>query len=151
MRRRSGGALICYDLRFPELWRLAAIAGTEVFTIGASWPAARRHHWRQLLIARAIENQAFVVAANRIGDDPHLSYAGGSMVVSPTGEILAEAGDHEAVLRARLDLASLREWRRDFPALSDLHRDLLGSITVETPIIARAPVMRHPSTSDGGQ
>jgi omega-amidase len=88
--------LICYDLRFPELWRPAAEAGAEVFTIGASWPNARQAHWRALLIARAIENQAFVVAANRVGDDPHLSYSGGSMIISPMGEILAEAGEEVA-------------------------------------------------------
>src|SRR5262245_29877943 len=90
--------MICYDLRFPELWRHAALAGAEVFTIGASWPAARQHHWRALLIARAIENQAFVVAVNRTGTDPHLPYAGGSIIISPKGEILAEAGDQPCVL-----------------------------------------------------
>mgnify|MGYP003580661371 FL=1 len=74
--RRCGDAiacpLICYDLRFPELWRLATLAGAEIFTIGASWPAARQQHWRSLLIARAIENQVYVVAVNRTGTDPHL-------------------------------------------------------------------------------
>jgi len=71
----------------------AAGSGAEVFTIGASWPAVRQHHWRSLLIARAIENQAFIVAVNRTGSDPHLKYAGGSLIVAPTGEILAEADD----------------------------------------------------------
>jgi predicted amidohydrolase len=127
--------MICYDLRFPELWRLAALAGAEVFTIGASWPAARRHHWRTLAIARAIENQAFVVAVNRVGRDPHLQYGGGSIIVSPTGEILAEAADEPCVLHAELDLVALRRWRQEFPALRDAHRDLLGTIKVEhTPI-----------------
>ncbi len=100
--------MICYDLRFPELWRLAALGGAEVFAIGASWPAARQHHWRALLMARAIENQAYVVAVNRIGSDPHLKYAGGSMIVSPKGEVLAEAGDEPCVLQADLDLEALR-------------------------------------------
>lgn len=125
--------MICYDLRFPELWRLAAAAGAEVFTIGASWPAARQAHWRSLLVARAIENQAFVVAANRTGRDPHLSYEGGSLIVSPTGEILAEAGDAPAVLSADLDLAQLRRWREAFPALRDMRKDLLGAIPVDRP------------------
>ena len=133
--RRCGDALlcplICYDLRFPELWRLAAAAGTEVFTIGASWPDPRQSHWRALLIARAIENQAFVVACNRVGNDPHLSYSGGSIIVAPTGEVLAEAGDTPAVLSADLDLGSLREWRRTFPALGDLRKDLLGRIEID--------------------
>ncbi len=123
--------LICYDLRFPELWRLAAAAGAEIFTIGASWPAPRQAHWRSLLVARAIENQAFVVAANRCGRDPHQSYEGGSMIVSPTGEILAEAGDAPAVLTADLDFAELRRWREAFPALRDMRHDLLGAIAVD--------------------
>ena len=124
--------MICYDLRFPELWRLAALQGAEIFTIGASWPAARQHHWRALLIARAIENQAYVVAVNRIGSDPHLQYAGGSMVISPKGEILVEASDNAALLRVDLDLASLRNWRSEFPALRDIRRPLLGKIPVKS-------------------
>lgn len=150
--RRCGGAwvcpLICYDLRFPELWRLA-VAGTagegggdagsagdvgmaaEVFTMVASWPDARQTHWRSLLIARAIENQAFVVGVNRVGADPYLGYAGGSIIVSPRGDVLAEASDTPAVLQAELDLDVLRQWRRVFPALADMHGDLLGSIRID--------------------
>lgn len=135
---KCGGAMvcpmICYDLRFPELWRLAALAGAEVFTIGASWPAARQHHWRALLLARAIENQAYVVAVNRVGRDPHLPYAGGSIIISPKGDILAEAADQPEILHADLDLASLRQWRAEFPALRDIKRDLLGNITIETAV-----------------
>jgi predicted amidohydrolase len=124
--------LICYDLRFPELWRLAARAGAEVFTIGASWPAARQAHWRTLIIARAIENQAYVVAVNRTGDDPHLSYAGGSMIVSPTGEILADSGEDPAVLIAEVDPQRVRDWRAQFPALRDVRPGLLGSFTIDS-------------------
>ena len=124
--------MICYDLRFPELWRLAALAGAEVFTIGANWPAARQHHWRALVMARAIENQAYIVAANRIGSDPHLQYGGGSIIVSPKGDILAEAVDRAAILQADLDLEALRRWREEFPALRDVHRDLLGAIEVRS-------------------
>ncbi len=122
--------IICYDLRFPELWRLGALAGAEVFTIGANWPDARQHHWRTLLIARAIENQAYVVATNRAGRDPHLNYVGGSMIISPMGEVLAEADDTQTILRAELDLSALRQWREEFRALEDVHPSLLGSITV---------------------
>ncbi|MHC5023049.1 MAG: nitrilase-related carbon-nitrogen hydrolase [Planctomycetota bacterium] len=135
--RRCGEAIVCpvvcYDLRFPELWRLAARAGAEVFTVGANWPAARRHHWRTLLIARAIENQAYVVGANRVGSDPQHAYAGGSIIVSPTGEVVEEAGDESTLLRAELDLDALRCWRSEFPALDDLHEELLGSIEVDGP------------------
>lgn len=123
--------LICYDLRFPELWRLGALEGAEVFTIGASWPAARQAHWRALLIARAIENQAYVVAVNRVGEDPHLAYAGGSIVVSPKGEVLAEGGREETVISADLAPAPLRDWRDRFPALRDVRRELLGAFASE--------------------
>lgn len=125
--------LICYDLRFPELWRLAALAGAEVFFIGASWPSARHAHWRDLCVARAIENQAYIVAVNRTGRDPFLEYAGGSLIVSPRGTIIVEAGDAPAVLQAELDLDDLREWRRTFPALRDVRREHLGSIEVDGP------------------
>jgi len=130
--------LICYDLRFPELWRPAAAAGAEIFTLGASWPNTRQAHWRALLIARAIENQAFVVAANRVGDDPHLSYSGGSIIISPMGEVLAEAGEEEAVLAAELDLAGLRRWRAEFPALRNLKKTLLGRIEIDQSPVASA-------------
>jgi predicted amidohydrolase len=123
--------MICYDLRFPELWRLGATSGAEVFTIGASWPAARQHHWRSLVIARAIENQAYVVAVNRCGRDPHLEYAGGTLIVSPKGEVVAESENLPMVLQAELDLPALRAWRAEFPALRDVHASLLGSIRQE--------------------
>jgi predicted amidohydrolase len=126
--------LVCYDLRFPELWRLPALASehpAEVFTIGASWPTPRAAHWRALLIARAIENLVFVIGVNRTGRDPSHSYAGGSMIVSHAGEILAEAGDGPEVIQADLDLEALRAWRRDFPALRDAQKHLLGTIPID--------------------
>lgn len=123
---------ICYDLRFPEVWRLAALAGAEVFMIGANWPDARQAHWRALCISRAIENQAYVVACNRIGKDPQSSYRGGSLVISPKGEIVAEAGDGPATITAELDLQTLREWRERFPALRDMRRRFLGRFPLVT-------------------
>lgn len=135
--------LICYDLRFPELWRLAMLNGAEIFTIGASWPAARQHHWRALAIARAIENQAYVIAANRTGSDPLLRYAGGSIIVSPKGEVLAEGSDEPAVLTAELDLAALRDWRTHFPALRDVKRNLLGDFKIHTSGIQEASGSKH--------
>ena len=121
---------ICYDLRFPELFRLAALAGAEVFTVGACWPAPRAAHRRALAVARAIENQAFVVACNRIGRDPNVDHAGDSFVVAPSGEVIAEAGDAERVLEATLDRRTLLEWRDRFPALRDLRRSLLGNVRI---------------------
>ena len=110
---------ICYDLRFPELFRRGMKLGAAAFVLGANWPSTRQHHWRALLLARAIENQAFVIAVNRTGNDPHLPYAGGSIVIDPTGRVLAEAADEETVLSAQIDPAVARDWRRAFPALAD--------------------------------
>ena len=125
--------LICYDLRFPELWRLATVnqLPAEVFAIGASWPAPRQHHWRALCIARAVENQAFVVACNRCGRDPHLAYAGGSLIISPTGDIIAEARHFPMVLQGEIAIEALHAWREEFPALRDAQRELLGRTRIE--------------------
>ncbi len=111
--------LICYDLRFPEEFRTLAHGGAEVFVVMANWPAIREDHWLTLLRARAIENQAYVVGVNRCGSDPKLEYSGASLVVGPTGQVLARAGSEPTVLRARLERAAIDDWRRDFPALSD--------------------------------
>lgn len=119
---------ICYDLRFPEIWRLATIEhGAEVFTIGASWPSPRQHHWLTLLSARAIENQAYVVGLNRVGNDPYLSYAGGSRIIDPRGELLAQADDRPAVLSANIDQTTVRSWRASFKAIADVRREFLGA------------------------
>ncbi|MCW5758122.1 MAG: hypothetical protein KIT54_12875 [Phycisphaeraceae bacterium] len=110
---------ICYDLRFPELYRLGLSMGAELFTCIANFPAARRAHWRTLALARAIENQAFVLAVNRSGKDPYLAYAGGTIAVGPGGEVIGELGEQEAVLSVNLDVAGLYAWRREFPAWRD--------------------------------
>lgn len=112
--------LICYDLRFPEAFREAAALGAEVFVVIANWPAKRQDHWRILLRARAVENQAYVVGVNRCGSDPTLDYAGGSLIIGPRGEILAEAGACPGIIRAALDRDTLLDWRRDFPALTSV-------------------------------
>ncbi len=122
--------LICYDLRFPELWRLARRAGAQAFAIGASWPAVRQDHWRSLLIARAIENQAFVFGCNRCGSDPYLEYAGGSMIIDPTGTVLAEADDTPTLLQSDIDPSAADRWRDEFRCQDDVHDAFLGTITV---------------------
>jgi len=111
---------VCYDLRFPELFRIGALRGAECFVLGANWPSARKEHWRALLIARAIENQAYVLGVNRAGDDPYLSYAGGSIAVSPTGEVLGELSAEPGVLSVAIDPDVVRAWRDRFPALKDV-------------------------------
>jgi len=119
-------AFICYDLRFPEVFRRAALAGTDLFVVIANWPAPRAAHWRALLIARAIENQAYVLGVNRCGEDPSLKYVGGSLFVGPGGEILAEAGDRPEVVTGEPDLAALEEYRKKLPFLEDLRPEFLG-------------------------
>ncbi|MFM7135099.1 MAG: nitrilase-related carbon-nitrogen hydrolase [Planctomycetota bacterium] len=120
--------LICYDLRFPELWRLAALAGAEIFSISSCWPAPRHAHWRALLVARAIENQAVIVAANRSGSDPSNAYDGGSAIVGHLGERLAESGAECGAIGAEFDRAGLDSWRSRFGALRDARRELLGTV-----------------------
>ena len=111
---------ICYDLRFPELFRLGVKDGAQAFVYGANWPSPRQSHWRTLSIARAIENQAFVIAVNRCGNDPHLPYAGGSIAIDPKGTILGELEDLEGVLSVEIDPGIADEWRSTFPALRDI-------------------------------
>ncbi len=111
---------ICYDLRFPELFRKCVAGGAEMFVLGANWPVARQHHWRTLLIARAIENQAFVLGINRCGDDPSLHYAGGTIAIGPKGEILGELKDQQDVLSVEIDPSLVHQWRKKFPAINDV-------------------------------
>jgi omega-amidase len=114
-------AMICYDLRFPELFRDARKLGAEVFVVVANWPATRVEHWLTLARARAIENQAFVVAVNRTGTDPApLVYPGRSVVIDPQGNVLTDAGLGECVVRATLDETVLRTWREKFPVWRDV-------------------------------
>lgn len=111
--------VICYDLRFPELFRVGLDLGAEVFIVIANWPQPRQEHWRALLRARAIENLAYVVAVNRVGADPHLRYAGGSAVIDPRGEVLLELGPEPTVESSELCRSRLDRWRDAFPALRD--------------------------------
>jgi predicted amidohydrolase len=110
--------LVCYDLRFPEPFRTAA-AETDLFLVVANWPDQRREHWRTLLRARAIENQAYVVGVNRAGTGNGLQYAGDSAAIAPLGETLAEADAREQVLFADVDPEVVRKLRARFPALQD--------------------------------
>jgi len=114
------GLSICYDLRFPELFRMGVLQGAQLIALGANWPDARHTHWRALLIARAIENQAFVLGVNRTGTDPHLSYAGGTIAIDPRGTILGELGHGEGVLSIDIDPKVVTDWRATFPALRDI-------------------------------
>lgn len=109
---------VCYDLRFAdELWQLAPV--TDLYVVVASWPAKRRHHWKSLLVARAIENQAYVVGCNRVGAGGGSDYAGDSAVVDPMGGVLVSASSVETVLVADVEPAVVAATRERFPFLAD--------------------------------
>ncbi|WP_138492912.1 carbon-nitrogen family hydrolase [Paenibacillus pinistramenti] len=118
------GASICYDIRFPELSRTLALAGAKVWFVPAEWPHPRLHHWRTLLQARAIENQMFVAACNRVGEDPGNRYCGHSMIIDPWGEILAEGGEVESIVTGRIALPLVDEVRGRIPVFEDRRPDL---------------------------
>jgi len=114
------GVAICYDLRFPELFRALVEDGAEVLVVVAEWPAERIGHWELLLRARAVENQAWVVGVNRVGSDRSTTYGGRSQIVDPWGTVVASAPpDVETELVVELDLDRLRTLRNDFPVLRD--------------------------------
>ncbi|MDX3309142.1 carbon-nitrogen family hydrolase [Streptomyces sp. ME08-AFT2] len=113
------GVATCYDLRFPELFRALVDAGTETFVLSAGWPERRRAHWTLLARARAVENQAFVLACGTAGTHAGVPQAGHSIVVDPWGEVLAEAGPGEEILTVDFDPAAVATTRELFPALKD--------------------------------
>jgi predicted amidohydrolase len=118
--------VICYDLRFPELFRHAVRSGVHLFAVIANWPRARHEHWTTLLKARAIENQAFVLGVNRTGRDPRNEYGGGSLLIDPRGVTLADAGGQAGLMEVEIDLQELLAYRRSFPVLPDIRDDLLS-------------------------
>jgi predicted amidohydrolase len=109
---------VCYDLRFAdEFW--ARALETDLYVVPANWPEPRREHWRALLRARAIENQAYVVGVNRVGTVKSLNHVGDSALIDPLGRTLAEAGFSEAVLVAEVDPEVVSAVRAEFPFLVD--------------------------------
>lgn len=115
---------ICYDLRFPELFRAYARRGAEIMIIPAEWPHPRLEHWRTLVRARAIEDQCFVIATNRVGRDPNNTFCGHSLVVDPWGQILVEGGEETELLFATLDLSQVAAIRARMSVLRDCRPDV---------------------------
>jgi deaminated glutathione amidase len=115
------GLTVCYDLRFPELFRVLAVEGARILTVPAAFTLpTTRDHWEPLVRARAIENQAFVIAANQIGEHPPNHRSGGrSLIVDPWGIVLAAAPDAECVITADLDLEAQAGIRRRLPSLAN--------------------------------
>ncbi len=115
------GLSICYDLRFPELYRILAVRGARIVALPAAFTlTTTRDHWEVLVRARAIENQAFVIAANQVGEHPAGQHSGGrSMIVDPWGVVLAQAPDGEGHIVAELDLERQLEIRARLPSLAN--------------------------------
>lgn len=118
------GIAICYDLRFPELFRRYAVEGARVILIPAEWPMARVEHWRVLLQARAIENQCYIVACNAAGMTGDTEFGGHSMIVDPWGKIIAEAGENPMLLTADIELDVVDEVRKKIPVFDDRRPEL---------------------------
>lgn len=122
--------VVCYDLRFPELTRVPFRDGAELLCVVAQWPSPRASHWRALCVGRAVENQCFVVAANRTGRDAigrrrlRLEFPGNSLVVGPSGEVLAEGRGEDGLVEADVELDDARTLQRRVPVRKDQRREL---------------------------
>ncbi len=110
---------ICYDLRFPELTRKTALAGAHMLFVPAQFPAIRRLHWETLAQARAIENQNFVLACNRVGKDKKYEYSGGSMIIDPLGNIIEQGSEKEEVVTAQINMQMVDMAREYIPVYKD--------------------------------
>lgn len=109
---------VCYDLRFADwFWNVAE--STDCYTVVANWPSPRQSHWDDLLRVRAIENQAYVIGVNRVGEGGRLEYSGGSVCYGPFGELVSQAGSDEFTLSAEIDPSHVQEVRERFPFLAD--------------------------------
>ena len=113
------GLATCYDLRFPEMFRGLVDAGATAFLLGSGWPTRRIEHWTVLARARAIENQAWMIACNTAGTHAETPMGGRSLVVDPLGVVVAEAGEAEQVLYVQIDPGAPADWRQKFPVLTD--------------------------------
>ena len=123
----AAGLAICYDLRFPELFRRYAVRDkAKLILICAEWPQARVNHWRALLQARAIENQCFVAATNSCGKTGGTVFGGNSMIIDPWGEIIAEAGADEALVTGEIDLSEVDRVRQTIPVFEDRRPEVYG-------------------------
>jgi omega-amidase len=122
---------ICYDLRFPELFRRYALEGARAIVMPSEWPVQRIEHWRTLVRARAIENQCFMVACNRVGSDRANTFGGYSVVVDPWGAVLVEGDDQEGLLHATLDLDLVDEVRSRIPVWNDRRPELYEPARVD--------------------
>jgi omega-amidase len=122
------GVAICYDLRFPELFRKMALEGAEIICLPAEWPKPRQEHWRTLLRARAMENQLFVAAANCCGLQGKLDFFGMSLLLSARGDVLAEGGESDIELVAEFDHREMSEYREQIRCYFDRRPEVYGQL-----------------------
>ena len=115
---------ICYDLRFPELLRRYAVEGAKVLVLPSQWPNPRLNHWRTLIQARAIENQYFVIACNRVGESNGQTFFGHSMIVDPWGDLVVEGGESETMLTVKIDTDIVDDVRNRMRVLPDRRPNL---------------------------
>ena len=123
---------VCYDLRFPELFRRYALEGATIVLLPSEWPIPRIEHWRVLLRARAIENQSFVVACNRVGVDRANTFGGHSAAIDPMGNVLVEGGTEADLFYATLDLSLLDDIRSRIPVLADRRPELYEPVLADS-------------------
>ncbi|TKC19471.1 carbon-nitrogen family hydrolase [Robertmurraya kyonggiensis] len=118
------GGVICYDIRFPEWIRTHVLQGAKIIFIPAEWPKKRIDHWQLLLQARAIENQCYIVAVNRVGNDPNNEFNGHSMVIAPWGELLVSKNEEEGIFYANIDMDEVDRVRSTIPVFQDRREEL---------------------------
>ena len=118
------GLTICYDLRFPEIFRSYAVQGAELILLVAEWPRRRIEHWKTLLQARAIENQCFIAAVNKTGFSQDTELGGNSAIINPMGEFLVTGGLEEGLLQAEINLEEVGKVRRWMPVFEDRRPDI---------------------------
>lgn len=121
------GLAICYDLRFPEIFRHYALSGARMVLLPAEWPNPRLAHWRTLLRARAIENQIYMIACNRVGRSGETTFFGHSCIIDPWGNIVIEGGEAEMLLTATIEMSLVDDIRASIPVFADRRPELYGA------------------------
>lgn len=133
------GVSICYDLRFPEVYRSLTLQGAQILLNCSAWPITRPSHWDYLTRARAIENQTFFVGVGRVGTDGNLTFNGRSRIVSPLGEVIVEgSSDTEELVVGDVDMAKATEFRRAIPAITSTRGDIYGNLGLGERIVAKS-------------
>lgn len=137
------GIAVCFDIRFPELFRQMALDGAEAIFVPAHFPHPRQQHWEVLLRARAIENQLYVIGCNRVGKEGQKEFFGNSMIVGPYGEIVDEAGEGEEVLTETIDLENVQQMRKMLPTISERRPEAYGTPPVPESDVFESPLEKY--------